>query len=258
MKFFSRRKLLNNVARTAAALAISPVYPAELSDTHLSPPQRRKLKVIVAGGHPGDPEYGCGGTVARYTDLGHEVVLLYLNRGGAGSPKLPAGELAGLRTAEAATACQILKARSVFAGQLDGKSIVDADHYQEFRKIIQAERPDVLFTQWPIDNHPDHRATSMLAHDAWLHMGKSFGFYYYEVSDGEDTQMFSPTHYVDITGVEPRKRAACYAHASQTPDRYYALETEIARFRGIESGHAQAEAFTRHVQSPVDLLPPNR
>jgi hypothetical protein len=25
----------------------------------------RKLKVIAAGGHPGDPEYGCGGTVAR-------------------------------------------------------------------------------------------------------------------------------------------------------------------------------------------------
>ena len=60
-------------------------------------PQPRKLKVIVAGGHPGDPEYGCGGTIARYTDLGHEVVLLYLNRGGAGSPKLPAGELADVK-----------------------------------------------------------------------------------------------------------------------------------------------------------------
>jgi LmbE family N-acetylglucosaminyl deacetylase len=95
----------------------------------------------------------------------------------------------------------------------------------------------------------------MLAYDAWVHMGKSFGFYYYEVSDGEDTQMFSPTAYVDITSVEPRKRAACYAHASQTPDRYYALETEVARFRGIESGHAQAEAFIRHAQSPHGLLP---
>ncbi len=26
---------------------------------------RRKLKIIVTGGHPGDPEYGCGGTVSR-------------------------------------------------------------------------------------------------------------------------------------------------------------------------------------------------
>src|SRR5579859_3211230 len=49
----------------------------------------RKLKVIVAGGHPGDPEYGCGGTVARYTELGHEVVLLYLNRGDSGYLEKP-------------------------------------------------------------------------------------------------------------------------------------------------------------------------
>ena len=40
-----------------------------------------RRKIIVTGGHPGDPEYGCGGTIARYTDLGHEVVLLYLNNG---------------------------------------------------------------------------------------------------------------------------------------------------------------------------------
>ena len=25
-------------------------------------PEKRKLKVVVTGGHPGDPEYGCGGT----------------------------------------------------------------------------------------------------------------------------------------------------------------------------------------------------
>src|SRR3954470_14066578 len=80
MNFFSRRKLLNNIAR-ATALAAPSVYAAQLSDAPLPHPQPRKLKVIVAGGHPGDPEYGCGGTIARYSDLGHEVVLLYLNRG---------------------------------------------------------------------------------------------------------------------------------------------------------------------------------
>lgn len=255
MNSFSRRKLLNNTARAAATVAVAPVYAAHFSDPPPSRPQTRKLKVIVAGGHPGDPEYGCGGTVARYTDLGHEVVLLYLNRGGAGSPKLPAGELSALRTKEAAQACRILKARPAYAGQLDGNAIVDAAHYEEFRKILEAERPDVLITQWPIDNHPDHRAISMLGYDAWLRLGKSFGLYYYEVSNGEDTQMFSPTHYVDITAVEPRKRAACYAHASQTPDRFYALQTEVARFRGIESGHTQAEAFICHAKSPADLLP---
>jgi len=115
----------------------------------------------------------------------------------------------------------------------------------------------VVFTQWPIDGHRDHRAISTLAYDAWLRMGKKFAFYYYEVSNGEDTLMFTPTHYVDITAVEARKRAACYAHASQTPDRYYALQAQVTRFRGIESGYGQAEAYIRHAQSPYDALPGN-
>jgi hypothetical protein len=59
---------------------------------------------------------------------------------------------------------------------------------------------------------------------------------------------------VDITGAEPRKRAACYAHASQSPDRFYALQEQVARFRGVESGVSQAEAFVRHVQSRSGLL----
>jgi LmbE family N-acetylglucosaminyl deacetylase len=215
----------------------------------------RKLKIIVTGGHPGDPEYGCGGTVARYTDQGHEAVLLYLNRGEKSCPETPADAARNVRAAEAARACEILKARPLFAGQCDGHAIVDGAHYQAFRKMIETERPDVLFAQWPIDGHRDHRAISMLAYDAWLSMGKTFGFYYYEVSDGEDTLMFSPTDFVDITAVEPRKRQACYAHASQSPDKFYALQSHVAKFRGVESGHAQAEGYIRHAQSPGGLLP---
>lgn len=87
-------------------------------------------------------------------------------------------------------------------------------------------------------------------------MGKKFALYYYEVSDGEDTLQFSPTHYVDITAAEPRKRAACYAHASQTPDKYYELQDQVAKLRGVESGFKRAEAFILQTQSPYEALPP--
>ena len=79
--------------------------------------------------------------------------------------------------------------------------------------------------------------------------------YYYEVSDGEDTLMFPPTDFVDITGTEARKRQACYAHASQSPDRFYALQSQVTKFRGTEAGFAQAEAYVRHAQSRQGLLP---
>jgi hypothetical protein len=49
----------------------------------------RKFKVIVAGAHPDDPESAAGGTAARYADLGHDVVCLYLTRGEAGLTDRP-------------------------------------------------------------------------------------------------------------------------------------------------------------------------
>ncbi len=94
----------------------------------------------------------------------------------------------------------------------------------------------------------------MLTYDAWRQSKKAFSLYYYEVSDGEDTLQYSPTLYVDITGTEAVKRAACYAHASQTPDRYYALQDQVAAFRGFESGYKRAEAFVLQLQSPGDPL----
>jgi len=246
----TRRELLVGAGGLASAFVFGAAVQKAAGEVRADPPEvpGRKLKVIVAGGHPGDPEYGCGGTVARLTNLGHEVVLLYLNDG-AWPPTS-----ASIRIAEAKRACELLKARPAYAGQFNGHAVVDNAHYEDYAKLIEVEKPDVVFTQWPIDNHRDHRATTMLTYDAWRQSKNKFALYYYEVSDGEDTLQFSPTHYVDITETEPAKRAACYAHASQTPDRYYALQDQVAAFRGVEGGYKRAEAFVFQLQSPVDLL----
>lgn len=248
--------MLSQTTWLGTALAVGlprATTAAEPLPARTPPPASPKLKVVVTGGHPGDPEYGCGGTIARYTGLGHEAVLLYLNRG-EWTDK-PAYDPAPVRTAEAKKACEILKARPVFAGQIDGQAIVDPAHYQQFHHLLAAEQPHVVFTHWPIDNHADHRAISLLVYEAWLRMGKKFALYYYEVSNGEDTVQFTPTHYVDIAATEPRKRSACYAHSSQAPDKFYALQELVTRLRGIESGHQRAEGFIRHVQSPDFTLP---
>ena len=93
----------------------------------------------------------------------------------------------------------------------------------------------------------------MLTLDAWWKGGKAFALYYYEVA--EDTTMFSPAEYVDISDVEARRRAACYAHVSQQPDKWYPKQVEITRARGSESGFAQAEGFLRHPESRKATLP---
>src|SRR5947209_5414403 len=100
------------------------------------------LKIVVAGGHPGDPECGCAGAVARYTQAGHEVVLLYLNRGEGYCGDAALDQCADIRTGEAGKACGILKARAIFADQYDGRAVVDAAHYEAFAKLVAAENPD--------------------------------------------------------------------------------------------------------------------
>src|ERR1022692_3365147 len=108
----------------------TPVLEAEGRDSKPAAEAPRKLKFVVTGGHPGDPEYGCGGTIARLTALGHEVVLLYMNDGAWKEISAP------VRIAEAKKACEILKARPAYANQINGHAIVDNEHYRAFQNII--------------------------------------------------------------------------------------------------------------------------
>src|ERR1700759_2926205 len=141
-------------------------------------PKAHKAKIVGTGGHPGDPEYGCGGTIATLTEEGHEVVLLYLNDG-AWPPTS-----AETRLAEAKRACELLGARPSYAGQKNSAAIVDNIHYEDFAKRLDAEAPDAVFTHGMVDNHRDHRAIAMLSYDAWQKSGRKFALYYYECSDG--------------------------------------------------------------------------
>ena len=237
----SRRHIL-----TFAACALIPPKAAKPANTS-------RLKVMVAGGHPGDPECGCGGTIARYTEMGHEAVLLYMNRGEGYCNRPDLTQCGTVRTAEAQAACAVLKARAAFMGQYDGRAVVDNSHYEDFGRLLDSEKPEVLFVHWPLDSHRDHRALSMLVTDAWLRSGKKAALYFYEVAD--DTSMFSPTEFVDISRVEEKRRAACYSHVSQQPDHWYPRQTQITRFRGLESGYSQAEGFQRHWESKRGVLP---
>ena len=209
----TRRDLLLSAGGVASGLTAGASGLNEAGAHPLAPqnPTPRKMKVVVCGGHPGDPEYGCGGAVARLTALGHEVVLLYLNNGEW--PPTPAAT----RQAEAAKACEILKARPAYAGQVNGHAVVDPAHYDAYQQLIAAENPDAVLTQWPIDNHPDHRAISMLTYNAWKKLGKKFALYYYEVSNGKIPCNSRPI--ITLISLRPRRKAGGLLRACQPKPR---------------------------------------
>src|SRR3569833_1698487 len=84
-----------------------------------------KKKVVCLGGHPDDPESGCGGTLAKLAAMGHEVTIIYLTTGEVGIEGKSHNEAAAIRKQEAINSCAILKAKPVFAGQIDGDTIMN-------------------------------------------------------------------------------------------------------------------------------------
>ena len=202
------------------------------------------MSVVCVGGHPDDPESGCGGTLARYSSAGHRVAIIYLTRGERGIAGKSLEEAAAIRTAEAQAACKILGAKPVFAGQIDGDTRVDKSEIARMQQLIAAEQADVVFTQWPIDTHPDHQAASVLTIRAYLSTKPAFPLYFFEVNSGYQTLNFNPDTYVDISPVRETKKSALFAHKSQDGAAIYREHHEIMEnFRGRELGGRAAEAF---------------
>ena len=204
----------------------------------------RKLNVVCVGAHPDDPESGCGGILARYSEAGHHVTIVYLTRGERGIMGKSLDEAARIRTAEAQEACRILDAHPVFAGQIDGATELNAERTSDFRKLLAAEKPDIVFTQWPIDTHMDHQIASLLTIRAFHAESSRFPVYFYEVNAGAQTQGFQPTDYVDITAVREKKKAALFAHKSQQGEEIYSRHHQVMEnFRGREARVTAAEAL---------------
>jgi LmbE family N-acetylglucosaminyl deacetylase len=202
------------------------------------------MRVVCVGGHPDDPESGCGGTLARYIERGHHVTIIYLTRGEAGIRKKSHQEAAAIRTAEAEEACRILGAKPVFAGQIDGATEVNRERIHAIGALLAAERPDVILTHWPIDTHADHQSASFLTMQAQRMAAQQASLYFFEVDAGAQTTGFAPSVYVDITAVREKKKAALFAHRSQHGEAIYREDHEpMENFRGREIGVRAAEAF---------------
>jgi LmbE family N-acetylglucosaminyl deacetylase len=188
--------------------------------------------------------------LARYSARGHNVTIIYLTRGEAGIPGKSHDEAARIRTEEATKASALLGAKAMFAGQIDGGTEVNSGRYEALDGLISAQRPDVVFTHWPVDTHRDHCAASLLTFQAWLRSGRRYPLAYFEVMSGEQTQQFAPNFYVDLAETWEQKKQACFLHASQNPPEFYAVHEEMERFRGLEFGCKRAEGFVVHAKGP--------
>src|SRR5438270_12198018 len=104
----------------ALSLAVlSLVLPCQGADE-----SGKRLRVVVFGGHPDDPESGAGGLIATLTRQGHEVVCAYGTafRGDRRFFDRPEAEV---RRDEATAACKVLGAKPKFFPYAHEKLVAD-------------------------------------------------------------------------------------------------------------------------------------
>lgn len=242
-----RRKFVKNSVAAASLITLPSLLTAQ------SNKNKDKKKVVVVGGHPDDPECGCGGTIAKLIENGHDVTLLYLTNGDEGVEGKSNEEAAAIRKAESIASCKVLGAKPLFANQVDGETVMNNDEMARFEKLLWAENPDVVFTHWPLDSHKDHQIASILTMQAWMEAKTIFSLYFYEVCIGYQSFVFHPTEYVDISEYVEKKKKCLACHKSQdivvngeyTANMLDCGHPAMQDFRGREYGAKAAEAYIR-------------
>ena len=218
------------------------------------------MKVLAVGAHPDDLEILCGGTLARFVNEGHEVVMCHATLGDRGSYVHTSEEIAAIRSRESKRAAEICGAAEATLGLHDGEvSAADPEQRRLVVDLVRDARPDLIITHYPHDYMSDHNEVSKLVFDCSFHAtlplfetgkphhDKVTPIYYMETIMGVG---FQPTEYVDVTDVIDTKTAMLEAHETQLTwlrdhDGVDIVEEMRAatRFRGLQCGVAYAEGF---------------
>ena len=195
-------------------------------------PPVKKLRVVVFGGHPDDPESGAGGLVALLTRQGHEVILAY-GTTFRGDRRFFDRPEADVRRGEATAACQVLGATPKFFPYAHEKLVPDEPTLKAVASWLDEVKPDIVVTHWPLDTHPNHHVVSSLVWQCYKRRG-GWNLYFFEVMTDQQTIAFRPELYLDIGPVRDVKKRALDQHKSQEPESIWAAHERMHRRRGAE------------------------
>jgi LmbE family N-acetylglucosaminyl deacetylase len=195
------------------------------------------MKILALGCHPDDIEFGCGGTLSKYADAGHEVYMMVMTEGHAGGDQVT-------RRHEQEKAAEIIGCRRLFwGGYTDTELPLSRALIQTVEEVIGEIEPAFIFVHFGEDTHQDHRVLSQATVTATRYT-RNVLFY-----EGPTTQNFIPTVFVALHDVIGRKIDALQAHASQVRKtnigdlNIVELAEAAALFRGTQARIKHAEGF---------------
>lgn len=204
---------------------------------------------MVFSPHPDDDLLGCGGSMAKHIHNGHEVYVVYMTSGDAGSLQYSKDQLTLIREKEARQAALLLGIKeTIFLRNPDGYLEYNRENLVRLINLLRLKKPDLVYLPHQRDGHEDHRATSKLALEACRRAGGPW----FQECQGEPWkiqtilgyEVWTPLAEVswaeDITPYMDQKIEALRLHASQIgPIQYDEAIRSFNRYRGIMTGQGQ-------------------
>ena len=190
----------------------------------------RRLVVVA---HPDDAELSCGGSVARWTSAGVEVIYVICTDGSRGTKDrgMTPARLAAIREREQREAAALLGVHTIsFLRHEDGELEATKGFRAEIALLIRKFKPRVIVTHdpWrPYMIHPDHRAVGFTTVDAvvaardhlFLADHTEAGIEPHEPREILFAFPGQPDHIVDISDTLERKLQAIRCHRSQVGEK---------------------------------------
>ncbi len=208
-------------------------------------------RVLVVMAHPDDPEFACGGTIARWVREGKYVGYVLITSGDKGSddPTMTRERLMDIRENEQRAAARVLGVHEVhFLRYPDGELYPTMELRRDIVYHIRRFRPDILVCQDPTAyyfgdyyiNHPDHRAAGEAALAAVFPLARDHLNFPEHLEQGLPPHKVpvvyiattpNPTTWVDITDFLDIKLEAILQHKSQVKDPEALIERWKERLR---------------------------
>ncbi len=192
---------------------------------------------LIISPHPDDESFGLGGALLLAAEQGIAVDVLFLTSGDKGGAK----GRAPIREIEAREAARQLGIRDVFFWRLpDRELLAYASVIDQLASTITLSKPACVFFPSPLEPHPDHRVSSVIAWEALRKTGFAADPWSYEISvQGPVNRL------IDITSVAKRKREIMAIYASQLTQNDYvgrimSLNQSRAWSLPLDVSHAEA------------------
>jgi len=226
--------------------------------------------VLAIGAHPDDVEFGCGGTLAKWSASGAIVHHLVCTDGSKGTwdvnADLPA--LIASRQVEQRNAAAALGATGTvnFLGYVDGELEHSKEAVDRIALAIRVIKPNIVLSHDPWKRyrlHPDHRNTGLNVCDAIVAARDPHFLKHHMIEHGVNHhrpdalllwEADEPNHFEDISANVDVKLSALERHESQFESTMKATDEdgmEVFRQRmrtrmsdlGAPHGVAAAEIF---------------